>query len=135
MAQQLDTKTDAELEKQISKLFDRWGFLVADRGYRFELKFFRNHLDSDGWLKNAEHVSMRCRAIWKHQHAIISVNLSNCKRDSVTESELEWTVVHELVHILMGECSYDDISMEERTCSEITSAIIQTSKIYFEMNK
>lgn len=118
--------TKAELDKltaKIRKLFKKWEFLVVDQGYTFDVEYYENHLESDKML-DSENVTMQCWTKWKYKHSIIAVNLQAVNDPRV---RLEWIIIHELVHILQGDCEYETVSIEERACSEIASAILQAS--------
>ena len=121
----MNQKEKTAIKAGISKLFDKWTYLITNRGYRVKINYFDTNLDSEGILR--EESAMACKSQWRYQESTIAVNLLECA--TLPEGELEWTVVHELVHILMGEGAFDDISIMERTCSELTSAILETARL------
>jgi len=106
-------------QKDVLEAFEKWAYIVTGHGYKFDLEWYDNHLESDKMLSN-ELVFMECWHQWQYKYARIAINLSNLPY----LHRLDWWVIHELVHMLMGEAKYDDISMDERACSEITSAIL-----------
>lgn len=119
-----------EITDKVRQLFLKWAFLVSEQGYTFDIEYYKNHLESGGMLAN-ENTTMQCHHAWKYKFSRIAVNLEVLETPGV---RLEWTVIHELVHILQGDCEYEAVSIEERACSEITSAILQAS-VKFNKNK
>jgi hypothetical protein len=117
--------TPSDAEKRVKELFDKWSFLVGDQGYTITIEYYDNHLDSDGML-NSEKTVMQCWPNWAYKYARIAVNIDAINLDNVKD-RLEWTVVHELTHILQGECDYETAAMYERSASEFTSAILRAS--------
>lgn len=107
-------------QKRLRKLFKKWAFLVTDQGFFLEIFYYDNHLDAMG-LIDSETTVMRVRHKWEYKEAKVRVNLSACQGE-----RLEFVVVHELVHILMGDCKYESIAIEERVCSELTLSILRT---------
>lgn len=115
-------KSDAE--KRVDRLFEKWAFLVEDQGYSFEVLYFDNFIES-GRLLSSEGTTMQCWADWEYKRARIAVNLKVINEE--LGLRLEWIVIHELVHILMGDGEYEADKIRERVCSEITSAILRAS--------
>lgn len=130
MANEIPLRPIVDIEEQVRELFQKWEFLVTNQGYSFDVEYYENHFVS-GKMLDSSYVTMQCWNNWQHKHARIAVNLESMKGESVRP---EWIVVHELVHILLGECEYPDEAMEERACSEIASAILQVS-VQFNKNK
>lgn len=110
-------------KKQIvSDLFAKWAFLVVDQGYQFEIFYYKNYLES-GELLDSDKTTMQVWPSWAYKYAKIAVSIDLIEK----ASRLEWVVIHELVHILMGDCDYETNDMYERACSELASAILKAS--------
>ena len=109
--------------EDIRKLFLDWEFLVTGQGYKFDVLYFDNHLDSNGFL-TSQMTAMEVFQDWKYKRAKIGVNMHVCT--AMEDYELEETVVHELVHILIGPCESDDARINERVTTEIAFAILKT---------
>jgi len=111
----------SKLKDDIAAIFADWQYLVVDQGYLLDVDYYADHLYSNGIIAN-EDVTMCTYQQWAYKKSTISVNLRSC--DRMNKQGLERIVVHELVHILLGDCQYEHYKMEERVCTEITSAII-----------
>ncbi len=120
MSTELEKK---ELKTRIQNLYKKWAYLVTDLGYYFEVNYYEDYYEAKGEF-NSPDAAMKVWINWEYLNAIISVNLEACTEIML----LEWSVVHELVHILMGNCDYPDRAMAERACSEITSAILNANQ-------
>ena len=115
---------ESDKEKEVAELFSKWAFLVTDQGYSFEILYFDNFLES-GRLLSSEGTTMQCWSDWEYKHTRIAVNIKVINEE--LGLRLEWIVVHELIHILQGDCDYETDKLYERACSEITSAILRAS--------
>lgn len=69
--------------------------------------------------KNREQ-TMVCIADWRYLTATIRVNLQSARERK--RYDLERTVVHELVHILVNELDVGDTGHNERTVTQLTKA-------------
>ncbi len=114
-----------KLEIEIAGYFEKWAYLVVSQGYQFTVQYYKNAHEAGDWIEGNQSGFVVWHK-WEYQSAVIAINLEACAKE---EERLEWNCIHELVHILMGHCDYESEMMEERACSEITSAILQTRYI------
>ena len=122
----MSKSSDKKLIKDVGALFKKWAaVLTTPQGYHVDFEYYDNHLESGEMLVN-ERTTMQCWSSWQYKYVRIAVNIANLHALEASD-RIEWTVVHELVHVLVGPCEYDDELIKERACSEITSAILRAS--------
>ena len=123
---------DAEYEAQkerVQALFSKW---VKPLGLgwwtittEWDRQFKNSEPKSTPYGKNEKNCPMDCSASWKYGTALIVCYLPAIT--TLTDTELEWAVVHELMHIMVNECRVggdDWLDHEERVCSTLAKAFL-----------
>ncbi len=115
-------------KKLIRRYIKRWRTILGL--YQWKIKTFY-HKDPEDILKNFDTgkrsmSSAMVNADWKYRSANIHFNMLNV--NELPPAEIEETVVHELVHVLVNEMREDGIHHEERVVTDLTAAFLWTRK-------
>jgi len=110
--------------RRIRRCFDEWGTKLGLRWWSVEIRYYdrpKHFRKASGASANA---AMRVWADWRYMTATIAVNVPALAE--LSDDELERSIVHELVHILVNEMREDDpdVKHEERTVTMLTKAVI-----------
>lgn len=109
-----DKKYKAFKKRTTAKFHEWLKVFGLDNTWHVTLHFYRGGFDEN-------EVSMLCEPDWKYLHAEVRVNVpQNIWR---SPDEVEYAMVHELVHILLaGQQQHPSDEMHEHTTSQITNA-------------
>ncbi len=120
--------TDAEYEAQrarVQALCDRWLGPLRLLWWTIVIVWNREH------NHDAPEEAMHCSVEWNYNRATITVNLPEIA--DYIDDQLEWTFVHECMHIFVNETrpmddpkshTTDWLEHEEHACSALASAFI-----------
>lgn len=112
-------KTQARLLKAAGK----WHHILGLDWWHVDYEWAREGIareDQASVLDNRK-VAGTCQADWKYKDAVITFNVPMFA--DMSDDDLERVVVHEQVHILVNQMRESGIEHEERTVSDITSAL------------
>jgi hypothetical protein len=102
----------------------QWHALVVPPGWHVQYHYHRDAwtLDDDQFETLAQ-----CRTRWAYKKAIVEFSLPACAE--LDAEDLERTVIHELLHIVvneMRECADSErLTHEERVVSELTDMVVR----------
>lgn len=119
----MNDKEYETLKAKITKLSEKWRLRMGLRWWNINYRFNRDTSSDD-----VSKCAARCTVEWPYKLATIEWFCRAMANDD--KEELENTVVHEHVHILLAEMrDYDkDTNHEERCVTDLTSALIWTSE-------
>lgn len=126
---------DADFRAQKDRLlryFERWIPALHLNRWRIQFEFLREEKAQDGRQLAGNRVTlMECVPSWMYRSARVIIFLPTVARLAAHDDDLEWHVVHELLHLHLNELhdsdappSADFMDHEERVVSTLTTAIL-----------
>ena len=112
-------------QRLFSKLIHKWVGLTYAGWWKIDLYYLDNkaYAKAEHYTHNhAKHSVATCHSDWRYLEASINVNLSALKR--MSRSEIEYTVVHELMHVFLNEMRENNVDHEERTATLLARSFI-----------
>jgi len=111
--------------KQFSELVRKWKTKTWLGWWKVDIQYLSNkeYAKTEGYKKkHAKNSVATCHTHWNYLEANIIVNDDAIKR--LTNDELEYTVVHELMHIFLNEMRETGIEHEERVATILARSFI-----------
>ncbi len=108
-----------------SKLIKKWVGLTYVGWWKIDVYYLNNkaYAKKEHYKrKQAKCSAATCHSDWRYLEASIDVNVSALKH--MTKEEIEYTVVHELMHIFLNETRENSIEHEERTATLLARSFI-----------
>lgn len=105
--------------KLCKKSFEWWIKWLGLLWWHVEVVYFTNKKAIKKNFRSKD-VVMVCHANWMYMQATIFVNVP--KAQTLEDDDVEATVVHELVHVLVNEMRAEGIDHEERVVTGLTKA-------------
>jgi hypothetical protein len=112
-------------KKVIRKFLDQWITCLGLRWWKIDVYWFKTRKEVKRFKKQgSKYAFARCYADWRYGTASIHINLPAF--DVLSDAEIEATVVHELVHVLVNEMQAGGMDHEERAVTGLTKAFLWT---------
>lgn len=111
--------------KLFSKLFDKWVGLTYVGWWKIDVTCLSNkaYAKAENYKRKQAKCSIAtCHSDWRYLEACINVNKSTLKH--MTRKEIEYTVVHEIMHIFLNEMRESGIEHEERIATLLARSFI-----------
>ena len=104
--------------KLIRKIFKWWATYLGVMRYEFDLLY----CSSSEWDQGKDCIAY-INTDWKYQEASIYFNMQKMRERSA--EQIEYTIVHELCHLLVNEMqNYKRVDHEERVVTDLAKAFI-----------
>lgn len=114
--------------KLFSKLARKWREKTWLGWWNIDIHFLSNkaYAKTEGYSKkHARHSAATCWTNWQYLDATITVNTSVIK--NMNDEEIEYCVLHELMHIFLNEMREKGIEHEERCATILARSFILAS--------
>ena len=118
----MNDKEFNKLKKKITRFVEKWRVPLGIKWWSVNFYYEREYAKDDD-KHDSCHTGATCKVQWPYKTAQITFYLPAL--DTLDDEELERTVVHELIHILVNEMrDFDEgANHEERVVSDLTSAV------------
>ena len=126
-----DEQYEAE-RARVQEILNRWIKPLGLKWWSVHIEYFREPIPEEDEAPRSHghvlpHAVATCSCDWKYLRAILRFDLRST--EAMEPERLEWTVVHELMHIFLNETRAEDsdgdwLDHEERVASQLANAFI-----------
>ena len=129
----MNKKEKKQRIEQIKALFDKWIPRLGLKWFSIEIIHYSKRKHYMQATEKGPNSVMVASCSWEYMRATIYVCIPNT--EGMSDRKLEWTVVHELMHVFLNEMrganknvDAEFLAHEERVASMLADAVIWTTE-------